>query len=147
MHPPCAGGQEPRRICRFIAGARQDIRSKEDRCMHFKSISLSLAFAGLLLAGCSSTDKTETPAAAAPTAEASSSAAAPSFSGSCDSSGLDSLVGKNADTALVEQAQRKSGAETARVLRPHQQVNMEYNSRRLNIDGDEAGVVKQFSCG
>ena len=66
---------------------------------------------------------------------------------SCDSSGLDSLVGKNADTALVEQAQRKSGAETARVLRPHQPVTMEYNSRRLNIDVDEAGVVKQFSCG
>lgn len=145
MHPPCAGGQEPRRICRSIAGARQDIRSKEDRCMHFKSISLSLAFAGLLLAGCSSTDKPETPDA--PAAEESTSAAAPSLSGTCDSSAVSALVGKTANVALVEQAKRQSGAETARVLRPNQPITMDYNSRRLNIDVDATDVVKQFSCG
>ncbi len=112
--------------------------------MHFKSISLSLAFAGLLLAGCSSTDKPETPAA--PAAEEGSSAAAP-LSGTCDSSAVSALVGKTANTALVEQAKRQSGAETARVLRPHQPITMDYNSRRLNIDVDETDVVKQFSCG
>lgn len=114
--------------------------------MYFKSISLSLALAGLLLAGCSSTDKPSAPAAA-PAAEASSSAAAPSFSGTCDSSAVAALVGKNADTALVEQAKRQSGAETARVLRPNDPMTMDYNSRRLNIDVSETGVVKQFTCG
>ena len=108
--------------------------------MYFKPISLSLALAGLLLAGCSSTDTPETPAAAAPVAEAS-------LSGTCNSAAVAALVGKNADTALVEQAKRQSGAEMARVLRPHQPITMDYNSRRLNIDVDELGVVKQFSCG
>ena len=111
--------------------------------MHFKSISFSLALAGLLLAGCSSTDKpvASTPAAAVET----SSAAAPS--GSCDSAAVAALVGKTANVALVEQAKRQSGAETARVLRPHDVMTMDYNSRRLNIDVNETDVVKQFTCG
>ncbi|MCY1429476.1 Peptidase inhibitor I78 family protein [compost metagenome] len=111
--------------------------------MYFKPISLSLALAGLLLAGCSSTDK---PTASAPAAaEETSSAAAPS--GTCDSAAVASLVGKTANVALVEQAKRQSGAETARVLRPHDVMTMDYNSRRLNIDVDETDVVKQFTCG
>ncbi|WP_271407730.1 I78 family peptidase inhibitor [Pseudomonas sp. Q1-7] len=114
--------------------------------MYFKPISLSLALAGLLLAGCSSTDKPTAPTAT-PAAEANASAAAPSYTGNCSSEALAALVGKNADTALVEQAKRQSGAEMARVLRPHQPITMDYNSRRLNIDVDELGVVKQFSCG
>lgn len=125
--------------------AHARIFSEEDRFMYFKPISLSFALAGLLLAGCSSTDKPA--ASAAQAAEASSSAAAPSFSGSCNNDALTALVGKSADTALVEQAKRQSGAETARVLHPHQPITMDYNSRRLNIDVDDAGVVKQFSCG
>ncbi|MFC5694571.1 I78 family peptidase inhibitor [Pseudomonas sp. GCM10022186] len=110
--------------------------------MYFKPISLGLALAGLLLAGCSSADKPEAPAA-----EQSASAAAPSLSGTCDSAAVASLVGKTANVALVEQAKRQSGAETARVLRPHQPITMDYNSRRLNIDVDETDVVKQFTCG
>jgi hypothetical protein len=113
--------------------------------MHFKSISFSLALAGLLLAGCSSTDKPAAPAAAPASAEETSSAAAPS--GTCDSAAVASLVGKTANTALVEQAKRQSGAETARVLRPHDVMTMDYNSRRLNIDVNETDVVKQFTCG
>jgi PBP1b-binding outer membrane lipoprotein LpoB len=116
--------------------------------MHFKSISLSLALAGLLLAGCSSTDKPAAPAATTPVAaEGSASAAAPSFSGSCDSAAVASLVGKTVNVALVEQAKRQSGAETARVLRPNDAMTMDYNSRRLNIDVNETDVVKQFTCG
>ncbi len=115
--------------------------------MYFKPISLGLALAGLLLAGCSSADKPAAPAAAAPAAEQSASAAAPSLSGTCDSAAVASLVGKTANVALVEQAKRQSGAETARVLRPHQPITMDYNSRRLNIDVDETDVVKQFTCG
>lgn len=111
--------------------------------MYFKPISLSLALAGLLLAGCSSTDKPEAPAT--PAASENASAAAPT--GTCSSEAVAALVGKNADTALVEEAKRQSGAEMARVLRPHQPITMDYNSRRLNIDVDELGVVKQFSCG
>ncbi|MDT4856988.1 Peptidase inhibitor I78 family protein [compost metagenome] len=111
--------------------------------MYFKSISLSLALAGLLLAGCSSTDK---PAASTPAAaEETASAAAPS--GSCDSAAVASLVGKTVNVALVEQAKRQSGAETARVLRPHDVMTMDYNSRRLNIDVNETDVVQQFTCG
>lgn len=114
--------------------------------MYFKPISLSLALAGLLLAGCGSTDKPAADSAPA-AAEESSSAAAPSFSGSCDSAAVASLVGKTASTALVDQAKRQSGAETVRVLHPNDAVTMDYNSRRLNIDVDGANVIKQFSCG
>ncbi len=121
--------------------------SEEDRCMYFKPISLSLALTGLLLAGCSSTDKPTAPTAATPAAEVSTSAAAPSFSGTCDAAAVATLVGKTANTALVEQAKRQSGAETARILRPHDAVTMDYNSRRLNIDVSETDVVKQFTCG
>ncbi|WP_044872961.1 I78 family peptidase inhibitor [Pseudomonas sp. LFM046] len=112
--------------------------------MYFKSVSFGLALAGLLLAGCSSTDKPEAPTAA-PAAEESTSAAAPSDT--CDSSAVASLVGKTANVALVEQAKRQSGAETARVLRPNQPITMDYNSRRLNIEVNETDVVKQFTCG
>jgi uncharacterized lipoprotein YajG len=116
--------------------------------MYFKPISLGLALAGLLLAGCSSTDQAAAPAAAAPVStQETSSVDAPSFSGTCDASAVASLVGKTANVALVEQAKRQSGAETARVLRPNDVMTMDYNSRRLNIDVDETDVVKQFSCG
>ncbi|MFZ6044836.1 I78 family peptidase inhibitor [Pseudomonas sp. CR3202] len=116
--------------------------------MYFKSISLSLALAGLLLAGCSSADKPAAPAAVAPAAaEESTSAAAPSVSGTCDAAAVASLVGKTATVALVEQAKRQAGAETARVLRPQDPMTMDYNSRRLNIDVDATDVVKQFTCG
>ncbi|AOE84981.1 I78 family peptidase inhibitor [Pseudomonas sp. TCU-HL1] len=116
--------------------------------MYVKPITLSLALAGLLLAGCSSTDKPAAPAAAAPAAmQESASATAPSFGGTCDSAAVAALVGKTANLALVDQAKRQSGAETARVLRPHDAVTMDYNSRRLNIDVDETDVVKQFTCG
>jgi hypothetical protein len=33
------------------------------------------------------------------------------------------------------------------VLRPHDVMTMDYNSRRLNIDVNETDVVKQFTCG
>ena len=85
--------------------------------------------------------------ASAPAAEQSASAAAPSPSGTCDSAAVAALVGKTANVALVEQAKRQSGAETARVLRPHDVMTMDYNSRRLKIDVNETDVVQQFTCG
>ncbi|WP_375738828.1 I78 family peptidase inhibitor [Pseudomonas boanensis] len=114
--------------------------------MFSKQISLSFALIGLLLAGCSSTEKAAEPKAEAPASEASDSTAhVPG--GTCDSTVLAALVGKQASVAMVEQAKRQSGAEMARVLRPHDPMTMDYNSRRLNIDVDDTGTIKQFTCG
>lgn len=95
----------------------------------------SMLFGAILLAGCSSAEKpAETPAAAPE-------------SGRCNAEAVQALVGKPLSQALVDQARRDSGAQTARVLHPHDVVTLEYNSQRLNINVDEKEVVHGLNCG
>jgi hypothetical protein len=56
-------------------------------------------------------------------------------------------MGRNADTALTNEARTSAGAKTVRVLRPNQVVTMEFNAERLNLTVDDAGRVTRVSCG
>lgn len=89
----------------------------------------------VLLAGCSTADKTAE--SAAPAAEHTR----------CNAEPVQALVGKTASQALVDQARQQSGAQTARVLGPHDVVTLEYNSQRLNINVDDGRVIRSLNCG
>lgn len=96
----------------------------------------AMLFGAIVLAGCSSADKpAESPAAAAPE------------TGRCNAGAVQSLVGKPLSQALVEQARRDSGAQSARALHPHDAVTLEYNSQRLNINVDDSEIVRGLNCG
>lgn len=95
--------------------------------------SPSLLFATLLLAGCSSADKSEP---------------APAANGQgCNDSAVQDLVGQTASPALLEEARRRAGAQTARVIGPQDSVTLDYDSKRLNLDIDERLVIRQIHCG
>lgn len=97
---------------------------------------ISAALLGsLLLAGCGTAGK---PA----------ESAAPVVQGMrCNAEPLQALVGKTASRALVDQAHRQSGAQTVRVLAPHDGVTLEYDAQRLNIDVDDGRVIRSLHCG
>lgn len=103
--------------------------------MYPKQLPCTLALL-LVLAGCSSLDDTST------------SAAQPASSdGTCNSAAVQNMLGKTATAEQVEQARQQAGAHSVRVLAPGDAVTLDYNSRRLNIDIDEAEVIEQISCG
>jgi len=98
------------------------------------TFSATLAF--LLLAGCSSADKSESAAMAKTQAGQG-----------CDASAVQGLVGQTASPALLEQARQRAGARSARAIGPHDGITLDYDSGRLNLDIDERLVVKQVYCG
>ena len=102
--------------------------------MPWKFASFGTLFAALVLAGCSTpqTDK-------APVAEGGH--------GRCEANAAEFAVGKQATRELLEQARTRSGAQTARVLGPHDVVTLEYRSDRLNLNADENAVVTRVNCG
>ncbi len=65
----------------------------------------------------------------------------------CDASSIQALVGKQASPALLDQARRKSGAVTARIIRPGDIVTLEYNAQRLTLTTDESLNIQRISCG
>jgi flagellar basal body L-ring protein FlgH len=103
-------------------------------CKRITSLSL---LAVLALAGCSTSapDKAATPAAAV------------TSDGRCDSDLAKFAVGEPANAALLQQAQQRSGAQTARVLRPGDIMTLEYRSERLNLNVDAKGTVSRVNCG
>ena len=52
----------------------------------------------------------------------------------CNAAPAQFAMGRNADTALANEARTSAGAKTVRVLRPNQVVTMEFNAERLNRD-------------
>ncbi|NML85049.1 MAG: starvation-inducible protein [Polaromonas sp.] len=72
---------------------------------------------------------------------------AASGSGECNASGAQFAIGRSADATLVEEARQRSGARTARVIRPGQAVTLEFSSQRLNLDIDAGNSVTQARCG
>lgn len=105
-------------------------------------MSRSASFFGAALLAASLSACTTTPIAGDPGEDKGE--AAP---GLCDSSTLGWTVGKTADAALVERAQRESGAKSVRVLKPGQVVTMEYSDTRLTIRVDEHNKVTSANCG
>jgi positive regulator of sigma E activity len=67
--------------------------------------------------------------------------------GSCDAVAAQKLIGQAATAGLAAEAQRLSGAEMVRWLRPGQMVTMEYREGRLNIQLDEQNRVSAIRCG
>lgn len=65
----------------------------------------------------------------------------------CNTDAAQGAVGKVATAAVVEQARKDAGAQTARVLKPGQMVTMEYIEGRLNIHVDERNVIVRVACG
>jgi len=107
-------------------------------CMRVSSLSL---LAVLALAGCSTGGADKSPAtdpAPAPVA---------ATGGRCDSDLAKFAVGQTASSALLQQAQQRSGAQTARILRPGDIMTLEYRSERLNLNVDAQGVVARVNCG
>lgn len=67
--------------------------------------------------------------------------------GSCNANAAQGLIGRPADTALGNEAQRLTGARTIRWIRPGDMVTMEYSPSRLNIHLDERHRVSRINCG
>ena len=103
--------------------------------MYPKQLPCTLALL-LVLAGCSSVDSAKTPAA--PPAGSD---------GTCNAEAVQDMLGEIATAEQVEQARQQAGAHSVRVLAPGDAVTLDYNSRRLNIDIDEAEVIGRISCG
>ena len=67
--------------------------------------------------------------------------------GTCKAEAVQGLLGKLADSQVLEQAHRQSAARTARVLVPGDAISLEYDSQRLNIEINEAEIIERISCG
>ena len=67
--------------------------------------------------------------------------------GRCNAAPAQFAVGRNADTALENDARTRAGAKTVRVLKPNQIVTMEFNAERLNLSVDDTGRVTRVNCG
>ncbi|CUI28764.1 Peptidase inhibitor I78 family [Achromobacter xylosoxidans] len=65
----------------------------------------------------------------------------------CDASALQSQIGQKATQSVLEDLRTRSGAATARILRPGQLVTMEYNDTRLNLIVDDKDVMTAIRCG
>ncbi|WP_407310405.1 I78 family peptidase inhibitor [Pseudomonas sp. nanlin1] len=104
--------------------------------LHTRASLVSL-LAVLLLAGCSSKDSPSDSVSAAP---------APT-DGRCSAELAQFAVGKPASAELLEQARARSGAQTARILKPRDIVTLEYRSERLNLNADDAGIINRANCG
>ena len=108
--------------------------------MPWKYASSGLVLAAVVLAGCSSTSESSTK----PDEGVVTSASGYSR---CDAAAVQYTVGKPASAALLDQAKAKAGAQTARVLGPHDVVTLEYRSDRLNLNTDDSGTVNRVNCG
>ena len=67
--------------------------------------------------------------------------------GPCDAGRVSNLVGRAFTDTLRADALRRSGARTARVIRPGDVVTMDYRSDRLNINLTIRNRVERFTCG
>lgn len=97
-----------------------------------------------------STSSASSPAASDSASGASyGSSSAPSGSArkTCDASTLQSQIGQKATQSVTEDLRSRSGAATARILRPGQLVTMEYNDTRLNLIVDDKDVMTAIRCG
>ena len=69
------------------------------------------------------------------------------LAGRCNAAPAQFAVGRKADAALENEARTRAGASTARQLKPHQVVTMEFNPERLSLSVDESGRVTRVNCG
>lgn len=114
------------------------------------------------LSACANTGAPRSSSSSAASSSSSSPAASDSTSGSsygssstpsgsarktCDAGALQSQIGQKATQSVLEDLRTRSGAATARILRPGQLVTMEYNDTRLNLIVDDKDVMTAIRCG
>lgn len=106
--------------------------------MPWKLASLGTLLAVAMLTGCST-----------PSAESTATDTVVTDTGHsrCDSSAAAFTVGKKASPELLEQARTRSGAQSARILKPDDMVTLEYRSDRLNLNTDANLVITRINCG
>lgn len=66
---------------------------------------------------------------------------------SCDASRVQSLIGREANSALGAEALRLSGAVALRWISPDSAVTMDFREDRLNVEIDSANRVTRVRCG
>lgn len=66
--------------------------------------------------------------------------------GRCRAEGLDAFLGRRADKAVTEDAQRRSGASRLRVIGPDTVVTADYREDRLNIEVDARRIITRLAC-
>ncbi len=97
---------------------------------------------GAAVTGCAGYGQTPTPSAGS----------APGGSGPlpasvCNAQPAQFVVGQNSTASVVESARQRSGAQTARILRPWQIITKEYDTQRLNLEVDGTGRILAAKCG
>jgi hypothetical protein len=99
----------------------------------------------LLLAGCAGANLSGTSSST----PSNSSSSTPSGTSAqvCDADKAESAVGQRSNSGLVEQYRKLAGAKTARALRPHAVMTLEYDATRLNLRLDDNDVVISVNCG
>lgn len=110
------------------------------------TLKLPTLFAIALLAACSSNPE-KSQDKAPDSSQALISEPTADFDSRCDADPVHDLIGEKLDNQMAVEARDKADARFLRITRPNQPVTMDYNSQRLNIDIDDAGVVLQVSCG
>lgn len=65
----------------------------------------------------------------------------------CQPQAAQEALGRQATPELAERARQLAGAATVRVIGHDDMVTKEYLASRLNLDLDEAGVVRKIYCG
>lgn len=65
----------------------------------------------------------------------------------CDAHSAHAAVGEIATAAVVEQARRQVSAQTAHVVRPGQEVTMQYREGRLNMHLHPHEALISLACG
>ena len=95
---------------------------------------------GAAVTGCTGYGQTSAaPAGSAPAASPPGSV--------CNAQPAQFAVGQNSTASVVESARQRSGAQTARILRPGQIITKEYDTQRLNLEVDGNGRIIAVKCG
>lgn len=65
----------------------------------------------------------------------------------CQTNGLDTFVGQQANSETGATALKQSGAKSLRWIPPNSAVTMDYRQDRLNIEYNENMEIKRVNCG
>ena len=107
--------------------------------MPYKRVLSVALLSGLVLAGCSTSSEPSRPDAPVESGG--------EMGGRCNADAAQFAVGQQASAALLEEVRAKSGAQVARILKPHDMVTLEYRSDRVNLNADDTGKIVRANCG
>ncbi len=65
----------------------------------------------------------------------------------CQTDGLDTFVGRKANSETGGRALKQSGAKSLRWIPPRSSVTMDYRQDRLNIEYNEKMEIQRVNCG